>query len=190
MAILILGLVLFLGIHSVSILSLPRRDRMAARLGANGWRALYSLVAIAGFVLIVWGYSLARNVSVLYVPPFWLRHVTLVLMLPVFPLLLAAYLPGRIKAATQHPMLLAVKLWALAHLLANGALADVLLFGSLLVWAGVDRASAKRRGQQPAITAAPSKLNDPIAIVAGLAIYALLVLGAHRWLFGVPAAMV
>jgi uncharacterized membrane protein len=102
---LIAGLILFLASHSVSIVNEPWRDRMVARMGKRAWQSLYSLVAIAGLVLIVWGYGLARqDPIILYVPPLWLRHITLLLMIFVFPLLLAAYLPGRIKSATKHPM--------------------------------------------------------------------------------------
>ena len=113
-----------------------------------------------------------------------MRHITLLLMVPVFPLLLAAYLPGRIKTAMKHPMLAAVKIWALAHLLANGSLADVVLFGTFLVWAIADRISLKRRAQQIA-TAPPGRFNDLIAILAGLALYVVFILWAHFWLFSV-----
>ena len=150
MNVLLLGLVLFFGVHSVSIVSDPWRNRVAAKLGEMTWQGIYALVSIAGFVLIVWGYGLARHVPVLvYVPPGWLRPVAMLLLVPVFPLLLAAYLPGRIKAVTRHPMLLAIQLWALAHLLVNGKLADVLLFGAFLVWAVLDRISMMRRTQRP-----------------------------------------
>jgi uncharacterized membrane protein len=121
---------------------------------------------------------------VLYSPPGWLRYITFLLMLPVFPLLIAAYLPGRIKTAMKHPLLNAVKFWALAHLLSNGMLADVLLFGGFLVWAGVDRISLKRRVQ--AVPSAPAgRFNDLIAVVAGLALYILFIGWAHLRLFGV-----
>jgi uncharacterized membrane protein len=184
---LILGLIVFLGIHSISIIAPSARDRWAAALGANAWRGLYSLVSLAGFVLLVHGYGIARQEPVLlYAPPLWLRHVALVLMLPVFPLLFATYLPGRIKAAVKHPMLTAVKTWALAHLLANGMLADVLLFGGFLAWAVADRISMKRRVPRPISTAAPSPWNDVIAVVGGLAVYALVVLWLHRVAIGVP----
>jgi uncharacterized membrane protein len=187
MEILIAGLIVFLGAHSISIVNAPWRDQVAARLGDQKWQGIYGIVALAGFVLIVWGYGLARQEPVfLYVPPVWLRHLTLLLMVPVFPLLLAAYLPGRIQSATKHPMLAAVKLWALAHLLANGTLADVVLFGSFLAWAVADRISMKHRVQRPVPGAPASKLNDIIAIVAGLALYVAFVLWLHRWLIGVP----
>ena len=129
-----------------------------------------------------------REAIVLYTPPTALRHLALLLMLPVFPLLFAAYLPGRISAAARHPMLLAVKLWATAHLLANGTLADVLLFGGFVVWAIADRISVKRRSAAEAhdAPAAPRRpANDVIAVVAGLLVYAVLLLGGHRWIIGV-----
>jgi uncharacterized membrane protein len=108
MVYLVLGLVLFLGMHSISIVAPAWRDRIAARLG-NAWKGLYSLVTIAGFVVIIWGYGIARqNPVMLYTPPAWTQYVTAVLMLPVFPLFLAAYFPGRIKGALQHPMLASI----------------------------------------------------------------------------------
>ena len=185
MTLLVLGLVLFLGVHSVSIVAPAWRDAVVAR-HEKAWKAGYALVAIVGFVLIVYGYGLARQSPVLiYAPPTWLRHLALLLMLPFFTLLLAAYLPGRIKTATKHPMLAATKLWALSHLLANGTLADVLLFGGFLVWAVADRISLKRRPQRPIPGAPPSAANDLIAVVGGLALYGLFMWRAHAWLIGV-----
>lgn len=185
MTLLILGLVLFLGIHSVSIVAPAWRDAQAAR-SPLGWKGIYTVVAIVGFVLIVYGYGEARlSTPLLYSPPTWMRHLSMLLLLPVFPLLLAAYLPGRIKTAAKHPMLAATKLWALAHLLANGTLADVLLFGGFLAWAVADRISLKRRVQRPTLGAPPSAANDLIAIVGGLALYGLFVWRAHAWLIGV-----
>lgn len=186
MTLLILGLIVFLGVHSVSIVAPGWRDAMHARLGEGPWKGLYSLLSVAGFALLIIGYGAARQSPlVLYVPPVWLRHVALLLMVPVFPLLLAAYLPGRIKSAAKHPMLLAVKLWATAHLLANGSVADVFLFGGFLAWAVADRISMKSRVQRPLPGPAPSPRNDAIAIAAGLAIYLVFVLGGHAWLIGV-----
>lgn len=182
---LIAGLILFFAVHSVSIVNAAWRDRVAARLGEWTWKGLYSVIAIAGLVLIVWGYDLARQEPVvLYLPPAWLRHVAM-LLVPVFPLLLAAYLPGRIQRATKHPLLVATKLWAVAHLLANGMLADVLLFGAFLVWAVADRISLKRRTQPWVPAAPPSKANDAIAVIGGLALYVAFVFWLHAWLFGV-----
>jgi uncharacterized membrane protein len=186
MAVLILGLIIFLGVHSISIANEAWRDRIVARIGTGPWMGVYSVAALIGLVLIVQGYGAARlDPTILYAPPVWLRHVAALLMIFAFPILLATYLPGRIKTATNHPMLLAVKLWALAHLLANGTLADVLLFGSFLVWAVLNRISMKSREQRPLPGAPPAKMNDVIAVVAGLALYVVFVLGAHQWLFGV-----
>lgn len=186
MTILILGLVLFLGVHSVSIVAPGWRDATQARLGEGPWKGLYSLLSIVGFALIIIGYGLARQSPVVvYTPPAWLRHLALLLLLPAFPLLLAAYLPGRIKSAAKHPMLLSVKLWAAAHLLANGNAADLLLFGGFLVWAAADRISFRHRVQR-ALPGAPARpMNDAIAVVGGLALYALFVFGGHAWLVGV-----
>lgn len=186
MTVLLTGLILFFAVHSVSIVYPAWRDRVAARIGEGSWKGIYSVVAIVGLVLIVWGYGLARqNPVVLYVPPIGLRHVSLLLMIFVFPLLFAAYLPGRIKTATKHPMLAATKIWAFAHLLANGMLADVLLFGSFLVWAVADRISMKHREQRPIPQAPPSRANDAIAIALGLGVYIAFIFGLHSWLFGV-----
>ncbi len=186
MSVLIAGLILFIASHSVSIVNEPWRDRVVARIGETTWQGIYSLVAIAGLVLIVLGYGLARqDPIILYVPPIWLRHIALLLLVFVFPLLFAAYLPGRIKSATKHPMLAATKVWAFAHLLANGSLADVVLFGSFLVWAVADRISMKHRTQRPVPGAPPSRLNDAIAVILGLALYVAFVLWLHVWLFGV-----
>lgn len=187
MAYLIVGLVLFLGVHSTSIVAPAWRDRMVAKLGEGGWKGLYSVITVIGIVLIIYGYGRARfEPVVLYTPPFWLRHVSALLMLPVFPLIIAAYFPGRIKAAMGHPMLVGVKLWALAHLLSNGTLADVLLFGGFLLWAGADRMSLKRRTQRIPQVGEPSLRNDVIAVVLGLVIYAVFAFYLHIRLIGVP----
>jgi uncharacterized membrane protein len=186
MGVLVLGLAIFLGVHSVSIVNEPWRNRVAAAIGEWPWKGLYALVSIAGFALIVWGYGLARQDPVLlYVPPAWLRHVAMLLLLPVFPLLLAAYLPGRIQAAARHPMLVATKLWALAHLLSNGMAADVLLFGAFLAWAVADRISLKRRTPRAIPHAPASRANDAIAVVGGLALYVAFALWLHTRLIGV-----
>ena len=186
MSMLILGLILFLGVHSVSIVSDDWRDRMVAKLGVVPFKAVYGLISIAGLVLIVQGYSAARMDPIwLWQPPAFLRHVSTLLMLPVFPALLAAYLPGRISQTLKHPMLVAVKAWAVAHLLVNGALAALLLFGSFLAWAVVDRISMKHREARslPLIKERPA--NDIIAIVGGLALYLAFVFWLHLYLFGV-----
>lgn len=188
MSTLILGLVIFLGIHSISIVAANGRNALMARLGVFPWKALYALIAIVGFILIVKGYAAARLEPVLlYVPPVWTRHLAALLMLPVFVFLLAAYLPGRINSALKHPMLVAVKLWAVSHLIANGMLADVVLFGALLAWAVIDRISLKRRTPGPTLGAPPSKLNDVIAVVGGLLLYGLFAFYLHtRWIGVAP----
>jgi uncharacterized membrane protein len=185
MAVLIIGLVVFLGVHSIALALPTFRSRAIARLGEGPWKGLYALVAAVGFVLILYGFHLARESPVvLYSPPGWVRYVTFLLMLPVFPLLIAAYLPGRIKSAMKHPLLAAVKFWALAHLFSNGTLADVMLFGGFLAWAVVDRISLKRRVQAvPTVSA--GRFNDLIAVVAGLVLYLFFIGWAHLRLFGV-----
>lgn len=188
MTLLITGLLLFLGIHSVAIGAPAWRTAGIARLGPLGWKGVYSLIAITGFVLICIGYAEARitNPIWLWQPPKGLRHIALVLMLPVFPLLLAAYLPGRLRTTTRHPMLIATKLWALSHLLANGGLHDALLFGGFLAWAVADRISVKRRAVvTPPPSAPASRWNDAVAVVGGLALYVLFVGGLHKLLIGV-----
>jgi uncharacterized membrane protein len=186
MGILILGLVVFLGIHSVGIFAPALRDRMAGQMGEVLWKAIYGIVALIGLLLIIQGYGAAGVEPVpVWVPPVWMRHLNLLLMLPVFVLLLAAYLPGRIQTTVGHPMLAAVKLWAFGHLLANGNLADILLFGGFLVWAVADRISLKRRTPPSAPSAPAGKANDLIAIVGGLLLYGAFIGGAHLWLFGV-----
>jgi uncharacterized membrane protein len=186
MGLLILGLVIFLGVHSVGMIAPPWRERMVTRLGEVPWKGLYSAASLVGFVLIVWGYGLARQEPVpLWAPPTGLRHVALLVMLPAFPLLLAAYLPGRIQTATKHPMLAAVKLWAFAHLLANGNLADLILFGSFLAWAVADRISLKHRVVPPVHGAPQGKANDAIAVLGGLILYGAFIGVLHAWLFGV-----
>ncbi len=189
MSLLIVGLVLFLGTHSVSIASRGWRDRRQAQLGEAAWKGLYSLLSLAGLVAITIGYGQARlEPTLLWVPPAGMTHLTLLLMLPVFPLFMAAYLPGRILSKTKHPMLLATKIWALSHLLANGMLHDLLLFGSLLIWAGLARMSASRRNAPPPPGAPPGPWNDAIAVGVGLAFYVVFLLWGHSWLMGVVPA--
>lgn len=187
MTYLVAGLLLFLGIHSIAIVAPAWRDATAARLGDATWKALFSLGSVIGFVMLVHGYGLARaDPHVLYATPAWMRHVAALLMLPVFPLLLATYLPGRIKAAVKHPMLTATKAWALAHLLVNGTVADVLLFGGFLAWAVADRIAVGKRAVDRRIPRSPpSRWNDLVAVVGGLVLYGLFVGWLHQHLFGV-----
>ena len=187
MTYLVAGLALFLGIHSIAIVAPAWRDATVARVGAVTWKAVFALVSVVGFVMLVHGYSLTRtDPHVLYLAPAWMRHVTALLMLPVFPLLLATYLPGRIKAAVKHPTLTATKAWALSHLLVNGAVADVLLFGGFLAWAVADRIAVGRRAVERRTPGSPpSRWNDLVALVGGLVLYVLFVGWAHQSLFGV-----
>ena len=186
MTMLIAGLVLFLGTHSLAIVAPALRNRLAARLGEWPWKGLYSIVAVVGFVLVVVGFGAARGAPVvLYAPPAWLRSIAIVLLAPAFPMLLAAYLPGHIQATLRHPMLAATKTWALAHLLATGRLADVVLFGAFLAWAVVDRISLGRRPAAAIRTLPAGRFNDAIAVLVGLGLYAALLLGLHQRLFGV-----
>lgn len=182
---LLIGIVLFFGMHSASIVAMPVRERMVAK-SENAWKGIYTLASIVGIVLMVRGYAELRSApTVLYVTPYWMRHVAALLLLPVFIFFIAPYFPGRIKTALKHPQLVAVKLWAFAHLLVNGMLADVLLFGSFLVWAIVDRISLKKRPQRPLPGAPESAMNDVILVVIGLAIYGVFAFWAHEWLFGI-----
>jgi len=181
---LLLGIVLFFGMHSASIVALPLRDRLVAR-SENSWKAVYAIASLVGIVLIARGYADLRQApTVLYVTPIWLRHVAALLLLPVFAFFIAPYFPGHIRSALKHPQLVAVKLWAFAHLLVNGTVADVLLFGSFLVWAIADRVSLKSRIPRPLPGAPESKANDFIVIVVGLALYVVFALWLHERLFG------
>jgi uncharacterized membrane protein len=185
MGVLVIGLILFLGAHSVRIVAPVWRDRRIAAMGQGPWRGIYSLVSIVGFVLLVWGYGLARpGAPVFYEPPAWIKHITALLMIFAFiSLAIYAAPAGRLKPLLKHPMLVSIKIWAVAHLLANGDLASILLFGSFFVWAVFDRISVKRRAAP--IPAAGPVAHDVIAVVAGLAVYALFVWRLHEWLFGV-----
>jgi uncharacterized membrane protein len=186
MTILILGIIVLIGIHFVPAFA-DLRDSLMARLGRNGYRALFSVVSLLGLALVVWGFAKAPVVQI-WAPPVWTRHLALLLMLPVFPLLFAAYLPGKIKAKVRHPMLAAIKFWALAHLIANGDLASIILFGSFLAYAVVDRILVKRRGGAElvlAVSEAEARRNDLISLGAGLALYVAFLFWLHPLLIGV-----
>lgn len=186
MVTLIFGLVIFFAVHMVSIFNDPWRNRMVATLGELPWKGVYSLVSLIGLVLMLWGYGLARlDAAFMYYPPFWFRHLSMLLMVPVFPLLLAAYFPGRIKSFAGHPMLVATILWAFSHLLVNGRVVDVLLFGAFLIWAVLDLFSLRQRSQRPIPGAPLAKANDAIALVVGLALYGLFVVWLHELVTGV-----
>lgn len=188
MTYLILGLLVFLGAHSVRIFADDWRSRQIARLGERGWKGMVAAVSLLGFALIVWGYGLARAAPLdLWQPPRWSAHLTALLTLPAFVLLVAAYVPrNRIKAAVGHPMVLGVKLWAFAHLVSNGRLNDVVLFGAFLAWAVVDFAAARRRDRL-AGTRYPigTPARDGMVVAAGIAAWAVFALYLHGWLIGV-----
>jgi uncharacterized membrane protein len=192
MAILILGLIVFIGSHAFTMAREPRA-RAIARLGEGPYKALYSLVSLIGVVLIVWGYGAYRAEGYIQVwnPPVWTRHLALPLVWFAFVALASAYLPGRIKGTLTHPMLAAVKIWAFAHLIANGDLGSILLFGALLAWAVVARISAKRRDEvrdHGGPAAAPAGWrNDVLAVAIGTAAYLVFLIWLHPLLIGVPA---
>lgn len=181
---LILGLAVFFGVHSISMLALDWRNRIAERLGPRIWQAVYSVVALIGFYLIVSGYGAARpGAEVLYSTPQSFRYLAALLMLPFFTLALASVFTGRIRARTQHPLLLSAMLWSVAHLLTNGSVADLLLFGVFLAWAIAVRVSLGRRPTRRMIALPASATNDVIAVVGGLALYAAFLLWLHaRWI--------
>jgi uncharacterized membrane protein len=186
--ILIAGLVLFLGCHSVRIVADDWRSAQIERFGALGWRAGYSLVAALGLALIVVGYGAARAHPVdLWLPPAAMRHITALLMLPTFVLLAATYVPGsRLKAKVRHPMMLGVKLWALSHLLTNGRVADVLLFGSFLVWAIFAFRAARRRDRAAGNPALPLHAGrDVLTSLVGIFAWIIFALWLHGPLIGV-----
>lgn len=188
MTYLILGLLLFLGIHSVRIFADDWRTARIASTGEKPWKRIVSIVSIAGFVLIVWGYGQARlEPVVLYSPPIWTRHLAALLTIPAFVLIVAAYVKGnRIKARIGHPMVAGVKLWAFAHLLANGMLADVILFGSFLVWAILSFIAARRRDRVAGVVYPVGPVSkDVTAIVIGLAAWAVFAFWLHGPLMGV-----
>ena len=188
MAILVLGLVLFLGVHSLRIFANEWRTRTISARGEKFYKGLYTLVSLAGFALIVWGYGLARHDPVvLWNPPRGMNHLAALLMLFSFVLLVAAYVPrNAIKAKLHHPMILGVKVWALAHLLANGMLADVVLFGAFLVWAVFDFRAARQRDRAGNVQyAAGTAKGTTIAVVVGLVAYGVFAVWLHGPLSGV-----
>lgn len=190
MMLLLVGLIVFLGVHLLP--TIPEvRDGLRERLGAGTYKGVFSALSLAGFAIIIFGYHKMQlhpgKNPVLWDPPVWTRHIALALMLPAMILLVASNVASRIRSAVKHPMLLAVTLWALAHLLANGDLASLLLFGSFLAYAVYDLISVRQRGalgplgdKQPA-----GAINDVIVVGVGLALYAALLFGGHQWLIGV-----
>jgi len=183
MVYLVAGLALFLLTHAVSRLRGLRAALVSAVGGEQPFKGVYSVLSLVGFGLLVWGYGVyrAEDWTAVWTPPDWTRHLAFTLMLPVFVLLVAAYAPGWIKAAVVHPMLLAVKLWALAHLVSNGDLGSILLFGGFLAWAVMARVALGRAQRVPS----PWTVGDTVAVVAGLGVYAAVLFWLHPVLFGV-----
>lgn len=188
MELLITGLILFVGGHSINLFAHNWRNRMAAQLGEIPWKGLYSLVALCGFALLVIGYGDARlQPEVLWQPPLWTRHLAALITLPAFLLLFASQIPGnRLQVATGHPMYLGVKLWAFAHLLANGTLHDVILFGTFLLWAIAGFAISRRRDRVNGTRKVyKGPLRDGLTLVVGLGAWALFAFWLHGLLIGV-----
>lgn len=187
MAILILGIILFLGLHLVRVVAPDFRSGMVDKFGENGWKGIYSLASIVSIVVLIYGWSISPTAN-LWFPPAGMSHLTVTLMLLSMICLAAAELPaGHIATKTKHPMILGVKIWAFAHLLTNGDLASVLLFGSFLAWGVILRIALKRRERAGLVTLRPfvSAKYDVIAIGVGAVIWALFVWKLHLWLIGV-----
>jgi len=187
LAILILGLLVFLATH-VFVTFRDHRARLVERLGRNGYRGLFSLVAIVGLVLIVWGYGdyRAHGSIQIWSPPAFMRHATIGLMLFAVIFLTAAFIPSHIKTALKHPMLASVKTWAFAHLLSNGDLGSILLFGTFLAWGVYARIAAKRRGDFGTAAAPAGWGNDIVVVLLGVVIYLALGFAFHPIVIGVP----
>ena len=188
MTYLIFGLVLFLGVHSIRVFANDWRNQTLARVGEKPFKGIYALLSLAGFVLLVWGYGQARQHGVmLWTPPVATRHLASLLTQIAFILLAAAYIPGnQIKAKLHHPMVLGVKVWALAHLLANGSLADAVLFGSFLAWSVALFAASRRRDRrEQTVYAAGTAGATAITVAAGVVAWAVFALWLHRVLIGV-----
>ena len=188
---LIIGLVVFFAVHMVPT-SPDLRRGLGQRFGEGTFKLAFSVLSLIGFALIVFGYHKmqlhpGKNME-LFSPPEWARHITYALMIPAMIFLVAAYVPSRIRTALKHPMLVAIKTWALAHLLVNGDLASLLLFGSFLAYAVYDRISVKKRGATgPLGDKTGGPMNDIIVVAAGMAIYAFMLFIGHGVLIGVPA---
>lgn len=188
MGILVAGLIVFLGIHSLRVFADGWRGRVIAKLGEKPWKGLFALVSLLGFVLIIWGFGQARMTpEFLYSPALWLRHLNSLLTLIALILVAAAYVPkNHLKARLGHPMLLGVKVWAFGHLLATGFLRDVVLFGAFLVWAIVLYAVSRRRDRAAGTTYPAGTIAGDIgAVVAGVVIWAAFTFWLHTLLIGV-----
>lgn len=188
MALLILGLLIFLGVHSTRIVADPWRAQMIQRIGPMPWKGLYTVFSIVGFILLVVGFRQARHeTTVLYVTPDWMKHVTAVLMMVSMILFVAAYVPKNwFKAKFHHPQVLSVKSWAFAHLLSVGVVADVVLFGAFLVWAIVLFAVSRRRDRENNVVYPPGNaIGTTLTLALGLVAWSIFALLLHGPLIGV-----
>lgn len=181
------GLLVFIGVHVVPTMP-DLRSSLVTKLGANGYKIAFTLLSFLGFALIVVGYGALRASDaniVLWNSPEWTKHVAFALMLPAMIFIVAGQIPSRIRTALKHPMLIGIKTWALAHLIANGDLASVLLFGSFLAYAIYDRISLKRRASMgPLGDKTGGPFNDILVVALGVALYLALMFGGHQWLIG------
>jgi uncharacterized membrane protein len=187
-AILILGLIVFLGIHCARLVAPSWRDAQVARFGEQRWKGLFAVTSLVGFALIVWGYGVARRTpTVLWTPPIGARHLTALLVAIAFVLIAAAYVPGnRIKRAIGHPMLVGASIWALGHLFATGTLNAVVLFGSFLVWGAVGALVFRRRDRLAGVQYPAGTLSGDVKVViVGLIAWAVFAFALHRWLIGI-----
>lgn len=194
MAVLVVGIVLFLGLHLIRVIAPGFRQAMVDRMGPSAWRGVYSVLSILTLVLLIYGFGIARTqTTVLYTPPQGMAHLTLLLMLLALICLAASLLPaGYIATKTKHPMVLSVKIWALAHLLVNGDSASVLLFAAFLAWGVILRISLKRRQRAGEVVLRPfvSSRYDIYAVVLGAVAWVLILFKLHEWIIGVsPLAM-
>jgi len=188
MPILILGLLIFLGVHSLRVFADDWRTQQIARFGEKPWKGLFTLASLLGFVLLCWGFGLARAQPVLlYTPPLALRHLNALFTLIAFVLLAAAYVPrNHLKARLGHPMLLGVKVWAFGHLLATGMLHDVVLFGAFLLWAVVLYMVSRRRDRRTGTVYPGGTLGgDAATVIIGVVAWAIFMMWLHLWLIGV-----
>ncbi|MGY5801020.1 NnrU family protein [Rhizobium sp. LEGMi12c] len=188
MALLILGIVLFLGLHLIRVVAPGLRTSLIASLGEGGWKIAYSIASIIALIVLIYGFGQARDMTPIWSPPFWMSHITILLMLFAMICLIASLLPaGHIAVRTKHPMVLSVKIWALAHLLSNGDGAAILLFAAFLAWGVILRISLKRRERAGEITLRPfiSAKYDLYAVVIGVIVWALIIWKLHAWIIGV-----
>lgn len=189
MALLVISLILFLGIHLIRVVAPGFRQSMIASMGQSAWRGIFSVASLASLVLLIYAFGQARHVTgILYSPPVWTAHIAITLMLIAMICLVASLLPaGYIATKTKHPMVLSVKIWAFAHLLANGETSSVLLFAAFLAWGVIMRISLKRRERAGEIVLRPfvSGRYDLFAVIIGIVVWGLIIWRLHEWLIGV-----